>query len=150
MENELRKWHRKQAISCFNATWDLIDKKDRTLEDDLNMIHTAHASRYHWSQIGTSLEFVRGEWQISRVYALTSQGASALFHGKFSLSYCLDNEIGDFDLAFAYEAVARAYALIGKKENAKENYDLALKAADKISKKDDKEYFLTELKTIEI
>jgi hypothetical protein len=37
-------WHRKQAVENFNKTWDLIDKKERTKEEDLEMIHTAHTS----------------------------------------------------------------------------------------------------------
>ena len=38
-------WHRKTAVKLFNATWDLIDKKDRTIEDNDEMIHSAHSSR---------------------------------------------------------------------------------------------------------
>ena len=67
-------YHREEAVKCFNGTWDLIDNKNRTHADDVNMIHMAHASRYHWGQIGTALEFSRGEWQISRVYSLLRMG----------------------------------------------------------------------------
>ncbi|MEA2065858.1 MAG: hypothetical protein U9O65_01960, partial [Thermotogota bacterium] len=95
-----REWHEKQAIENFNRTWDLIDKIDRTAEDALQMIHTAHASRFHWGFIGTPLEFARGEWQISRVYSLLNMPESALYHGKHSLKYCTDNDIGGLDLAF--------------------------------------------------
>ncbi|MEM2102674.1 MAG: hypothetical protein QXM22_04095 [Candidatus Bathyarchaeia archaeon] len=38
-----------------------IDKKDRTREEDDKMVHAAHASRFHWGEIGTPLEFERGE-----------------------------------------------------------------------------------------
>ena len=34
------------------------------------MIHAAHASRYHWSQVGTKANLARGEWQVSRVYTV--------------------------------------------------------------------------------
>ncbi|MGA2309766.1 MAG: hypothetical protein ABSG57_09500 [Candidatus Bathyarchaeia archaeon] len=60
--------HRKFAVDCFNLVWTLIDKKDRTKEEDDKMVHAAHASRFHWGEIGTSLEFERGEWQISSVH----------------------------------------------------------------------------------
>lgn len=34
---------RKMAAELFNKTWDLIDKKDRSHSDDVNMINSAHA-----------------------------------------------------------------------------------------------------------
>ena len=37
---------------------------------------------------------------------------AVLFHGSRSLKLCLDNNLGGFDLAFGYEAVARAYAVL--------------------------------------
>ena len=86
--SEEKDLHRKFAVNCFNGTWDLIEKKDRTPEDDTDMIHMAHASRYHWGQIGTPLNFARGDWQISRVYAILGQGENALTYAKSSLHHC--------------------------------------------------------------
>ena len=77
--------HRKFATDCFNSTWNLLDKNKRTLEDDARMIHMAHASRYHWGEIGTPLNFTRGDWQISRVYAVLGLGENALKYGKSCL-----------------------------------------------------------------
>ena len=146
----LQQWHRKQAVNNFNATWDLIDKKDRTKEDDIKMIHTAHASRFHWGEIGTPLEFARGEWQVSRVYSLLGMTESALLHGIYSLELCKNNNYGDFDLAFGYEAVARAY-MTAKDGKAMEEYlELAREAANHIAEKEDKEYFLSELESIKL
>ena len=36
----------------FNQTWTLMEKPDRTREDDDEMLHAAHASRYHWARSG--------------------------------------------------------------------------------------------------
>lgn len=140
--------HKKMAVDCFNSTWDLIDKADRDEADTLKMIHMAHASRYHWGEIGTPLEWSRGEWQISRVYALAGLGESALYHGKHALKYCLENSIGDFDLAFAYEAIARAYSVLAN-DAEKQTYKLKAEEASKgIEKKENLDYFLSELVTI--
>lgn len=62
--------HRKFAADCFNLVWTLMEKKDRTKEDDDKMTHAAHASRFHWGEIGTPVEIERGEWQISRMYTV--------------------------------------------------------------------------------
>ncbi len=143
-----RDFHRKFAVDCFNNTWALIEKADRTPEDDERMIHMSHASRFHWGEIGTHLNFARGDWQISRVYAILGQGQNALTYANNCLQLCIDNEIGDFDLAFAYEAAARAFAVLGDTKMIEKNLELAKKAGDTITKEDDRTYFFSELETI--
>ena len=140
--------HRKFAVNCFNLTWSLLDKKNRTKEEDDKMVHTAHASCYHWGEIGTPLEFERGEWQISRVYSVLERGEPALYHAKRCLEICKENNIEDFDIGFAYEAMARACVIMGNKKECEKNIELAREAAEQIKKKEDKDYFLSELKTI--
>ena len=39
--------HKKFTVDTFNLTWSLLDKKDRTKEEDDKMVHAAHASRFH-------------------------------------------------------------------------------------------------------
>ena len=141
--------HKKSAIDLFNLTWSLLDKKDRTPEEDDKMIHAAHASRFHWGEIGTPLEFERGEWQISRVYSVLKRGEPALYHAERCLNICRKNGIGDFDIAFAYEALARAYAVAGQRIQSEAHLKLAKEAAQQIKKEEDKNYFLSELKTIQ-
>ena len=140
--------HRKFAVNLFNMTWSLLDKKDRTEEEDNKMIHAAHASRFHWGEIGTPLEVERGEWQISRVYSVLKRNEPALYHARRCLEICKENNIGDFDIAFAYEAMARAYAVLGKKADCDRHIELAEKAGEQIKKKEDRDYFLSELQTV--
>ena len=149
MSEETKTLHRKFAVDCFNGTWDLMDKTDRTPADDARMVHMAHASRFHWGEIGTPLNFARGDWQLSRVYALLGQGENALRFGKSSLHLCQENNIGDFDLAFAYEAITRAFALLGDVENTEKHHGFAKQAGDAIEKKDDRDYFFSELNSIQ-
>ena len=111
MDN-LKEFQKKHAIDCFNKTWDYIDMTNRTEEDNLEMIHTAHASRYLWGQVGEPLNFERGEWQIAKVYFLLGKGEQALYHAKACLKICEDNDIKDFDIVFTYEAMASAYKLL--------------------------------------
>jgi hypothetical protein len=42
--------HRELAIDVFNRVWGLLDKTDRTVEEDDTMVHAAHASRDHWAR----------------------------------------------------------------------------------------------------
>jgi tetratricopeptide (TPR) repeat protein len=140
--------HRKLAIDLFNLVWDLLDKEDRSVEENDRMIHAAHASRYHWGEIGSPLEFERGEWQISRVYAALNRPQAALYHAQRCLDICRANDIGDFDIAFAYEALTRAYAVAGQAEQSRKYIELGEQAAKNIKDKDDQAYFLDELGSV--
>jgi hypothetical protein len=54
--------------------------------------------------------------------------------------------MADFDRAFAFEAVARASALAGRREEAQRYFNLAQQAGEAISDEQDRSYFLSELK----
>jgi hypothetical protein len=144
----LEQCNKLMAVNTFNLVWDLMDKADRTVEDDDRMVHAAHASRFHWDEIGEPLNFQRGEWQVSRVYAVLKRPAPSLYHAQRCLDLTEKNDIGGFDRAFAYEAMARAYAIAGKDEDTAKYMKLAQEAAEKIEKKEDREYVEGELKTI--
>jgi hypothetical protein len=140
--------HRRLGIETFNQTWEYLDKEMRSAEENDLMVHSAHASRYHWGQVGTPLEFERGDWQLSRVYASLGKGAEALHYAKHCLNTCLENEIGDFDLAFAYEAMARGHAVNGNWSEADMFIQKAKVAAEAIDKQEDRDYFMGELDSI--
>jgi len=140
--------HRKFAVDLFNLVWSLLDKKDRTKEEDNKMVHATHASRFHWGEIGRPINLGRGEWQISRVYSVLNRPKSALYHAKRYLEICKENSIGGFDLAYAYEAIARAYAVAGKKGEADKYIQLAKKAGEQIKEKENRDLLHSDLKTI--
>ncbi|MBN2543428.1 hypothetical protein JXI42_11240 [bacterium] len=134
--------HKAFAAGLFNNTWNLLDKADRADEDNEMMLNSAHASLYHWMRIGEPINFQRGEWMVAHVYTILERGEPALHHAKRCLDLTEKHNIGDFDLAFAYEGYSRALALNGEKEKSEKYYQLAKEAAEKIEKKGDKDYFL--------
>ena len=135
--------NRDLAIQLFNETWDLIGKKDRTDEDNITMLHKAHTSCYLWREAMNPVNNARGEWQVSRVYSILGEGRLALLHGRDSLSLCLNNQIGGFDLAFGYEAVARAYRTLGDTAYQEEYKQLGLSACAAIANPEDRDYTLS-------
>lgn len=143
-----QEWHKRAAITLFNLVWSLLDKKDRIKQEDDKMVHAVHASRFHWGEIGTPVEFERGEWQISRVYSVLNRPQSALYHAERCLEICKEHNIGDFDIAFAYEAMARAHAVAGDNSDCEKYIKLAKKAGEQIKKKEDKDLFFGDLKTV--
>jgi hypothetical protein len=143
--------HRRLAVDCFNTTWQYLDKPDRTREDDDTMLHMAHASRHHWGVVGTPVNLGRGEWQISRVYAVLGRAEPALHHARRYLEICEENkigDIGDFDLAFAYEALARGYAVAGDKIQRDTFVEKAREAGKQIVEDDDRELLASDLASI--
>jgi hypothetical protein len=147
-EIEMNEIHKKLAIQTFNQTWDLIEKMDRSQQEVDRMIHSAHTSRYHWEIVGEPVNLARGEWQISRVYAILERAEPCLYHARRCLDITLENEMQDFDLAFAYEAMARACHLAGDKSETDKYIAFAKEAGKQIKKPGDRKYFFSELKSI--
>jgi hypothetical protein len=150
LDTKILEFHEKMAKDCFNKTWDLLDKSERNQEEENEMVHTAHASRYHWGVLvnnekGTPVNLQRGEWQIAHVYTVIKRAEPALYHAKTCLRVTEDHDIGDFDLAFAYECMARAMALAKNKDDFERYFKLAKDASQKIKQKEDREFFLEEL-----
>jgi hypothetical protein len=140
--------HRQLGVDLFNYTWTLLDKSDRSPGEADSMIHAAHASAYHWHQVGEPLNFVRSDWQLSRVYAVLNRPEPALYHARHCLEICEAEGIEDFDLAFAYEALARANAIDQNHDQSQHYLQLAREAGELIQKKDDRQYFVDELATV--
>ena len=148
MSEDKKTLHKKLGIDLFNQTWDLIDKKEKTQGEIDRMIHSAHASRYHWELAGGPVNIARGEWQISRVYALLKRAEPCLYHAERCLQVTLVNDLKDFDLAFAYEAMARAYSISKDKQETASYISQAEEAGALITDAGDRKYFISELKTI--
>jgi hypothetical protein len=134
--------HKKFAVELNNLVWNLLGKKDRTKQEDETMIHAAHASCFHWSKVGTAVNLQRGEWLISHVYAVLNRPEPALHHAKLCMELTTENNLVDFDLAYAYEGMARAYACSGEKAESEKYIKLAKEAGEKIKTKEDKDIFL--------
>lgn len=140
--------HKKMAIDLFNLTWDLIEKQDRTEDDNDTMIYAANASRYHWGVVGTPLNFARGEWQISRVYAMLGRAEPALHHANKSMELCLKHDLGAFDLGFAYEAMARASAVHGDFGEQDHYLGLAQETAQQVENEENKNWLLRNITSV--
>jgi DNA-binding transcriptional MerR regulator len=141
--------HRRLGVDLFNETWAFMGKSDRTPEEDLQMLHMAHASAYHWSRAEHGPEHeARGEWQISRVHTVLGQGEGALYHAKACLRICEEHGIGDWDIAFAHEALARAYRILGDPDHAEQHLAAAETLGAEIADPEDRELLEQDLATL--
>ena len=142
--------HRALGAALFNHVWTLLEKADRTPADIDEMIHAVHASRFHWSRAegAEPANHARGEWQCSRVYAVIGRAEPAVWHATRCRDILESNGIADFDIAAAYEALARAHAVAGDMSAATEWKSKAIAALDRIADPDDREIIAGDIATL--
>jgi predicted Ser/Thr protein kinase len=141
--------HPELSADYFNRTWELLEKKDRTPEEDERMISMSHASLAHWRQREDCKprNLSIGYWQISRVYAVLAQGDNAWRYGQL----CLEHSGGEpaFYLAYAHEALARAAKVKGDAAAFEEHLKQARQLADKVTDAEEKGMLQADLVALE-
>ena len=144
-----RKMHHYMGIEMNMQTWSLLEKKDRSEQDDIRMVMFAKASLFHWklSPKFQPINEQRGEWMLSRVFSVLGKGEEALVHAEKTMELTEKFDFKDFDLAYAYECLARADAASGNIKESKNLYKKAKHAGELISGKKDKEIFEGDLKS---
>jgi hypothetical protein len=135
---DLNHAHRHFAAGCFNRTWTLIEKTDRTPADDEAMLLTASASLWHWTQRAdrTDQNLSVGHWQLSRVYSLLGRGDDAMRHAEQSLLYA--NGSPPFYVGYAHEAIARAALKLGNVPLCQEHLQQARSLAATVCDQNDR------------
>jgi hypothetical protein len=141
---------RQLGIDLFDTTWSLMKTQSRTPAEDDELVHCAHVSAYHWVHAGTIVNRVRSEWQCSRVYAVLERAEPALHHARrcLELAESSPDELEEFDLPFAYEALARAHAVAGDEAEAREWLARARDAGRAIGDEDDRALLEADLASI--
>jgi hypothetical protein len=102
----------------------------------------------HWGQVGSPEHLARGEWQCSRVYAVLGRPEPCLHHAQRVLDICVANGIADWDLALAYEALARGCAVAGDTEGARAMTERGLEAVESIAEDEARQLVLADPETI--
>lgn len=137
--------HRRLGIDLYNRTWTLMDSPGD------EMLHCAHASAYHWMQSGgTTANRARSEWLCSRVYAVLGRSEAALHHARrcIELVESAPEEMEDWDLAAAHEALARAHLAAGEADEARRYLELAREETAQIAEEDDRKHIEADLASL--
>lgn len=144
----LEEAHKHFARTLNGKAWELLQKSERTQEEDELMVYTAYASGYHWLEAGTELHHQRAEWLIAHVYAELGLMEAALRHAErcLELTQEFSGLMKDFDRAYAYEGMARASALAGNREEALKYIELAQENGQAISGEEDRKIFMDDFK----
>jgi hypothetical protein len=141
--------HRRLGVELYNGTWELIERQDRTPEEDDEMLDRAHASAYHWLHAAgaTAANRARSQWLCSRVHAGAGQPEGALHHARRCLVLVESHagQMEDWDLAAAHEALARAHLAAGDPEKARRHFELARAEAASIANQHDRKHIDADL-----
>lgn len=136
------------AKSINGRVWELLGKAGRSQAESEEMLYAAYASTYHWLYAGTLVHRQRGEWLISHVYVVLGNAQEAVRHAERcrALTEAHRAEMKDFDIAFAYEGLARAQALAGDQVEARRFLELAQRAGEAIANAEDRSIFTGDFK----
>lgn len=142
--------HKHFSSVCFNKAWDRIEKKNRSAEDDEEMIRLSITSTWHWTQSAdcTVQNISVGYWQTSRIYSILGQTENAKRYGHLCLKASQGDDVPPFYLGYAYEALARAEMVAGDKKKMGEYLQEARRVAELVSDSDSKQMLLDDLDII--
>jgi len=140
--------HKYFAADCFNKAWDLIEKPERTSEDDRLMVALNQASIFHWLNRAdcTSENLSVGFWQASRIQTLLGRADEARRHAETCLSY--SHSLKPFYVGYAYEALARAEFMAGDLATGEAHLQHAQRHAASIENKDHQTMLLKDLESL--
>jgi hypothetical protein len=144
--------HRALGAGLYNRCWDLMENEDRTQDQDDELIATAHASAWHWRQVGHVANQSRAHWMCSRVYAVLGRGEPSLFHARRCVEIVEAGGEGmeGWDAPAAYEAMARALAVAGDRQAAAEWKAKAALALEAIPDSEDRTPIEGDLATLPV
>lgn len=121
--------HKRLAVDANNGTWEILGKELSEISDDdaEEMTRRAYAAAYHWQRAegASPTNEARASWLLSRVWAVRQNGELALHHAQRCQAVCESAGLVDFDLAYAYEALARSFAALGNAEEARRHLAIA-------------------------
>ncbi|MEY2399022.1 MAG: hypothetical protein QOJ00_2196 [Actinomycetota bacterium] len=148
--NDEKEAHQYFAIETFNGAWELIDKTDRTPDDDAEMLQRAFTSRWHWGFVGGAEQWATGDWQIAHVASLLGYGWMAQVYARRAFATCENEGWTDWRRASMLEGMARAAAAAGDEVEFAKYYALAQQAVAAIVDPEDRELIASQLATVPV
>ena len=102
------------------------------------MLNAAHASAFHWGQVGNELNHMRAKMLLAEVHAQLGYGQSAMAYAEEIRGYFLNRDTPDWELAFTHAIYAHAAFAAGNSEAHRAAYQEAVKAMNAIADEEDR------------
>ena len=130
-------WHKRFAASCNNRAWEL-SVQPRTRAQDREMLDLAHASSWHWSQVGTELNRMRAQMLLAEVHALLGMGTSSVVLAEEMRDYFLGRESEPWERALTHAICAHAAYAANRPEEHRRAHGEAAAALRDIADEEDR------------
>ena len=146
---EGRELHRYFGVELNNETWDLLEEIDETspVDDQERLLYGAYAACLHWLEAGNEANHARGEHLIARVALRIGRVEVGLQHAQrcLELVRAYPDQMADWDEPFAREALARALAATGSRDQALAELRRAEELTKQVAQDGDREVLEEEL-----
>lgn len=136
-DTDAKSWQRYFAIECNNRAWDLA-AKSRTPAEDVEMLNAAHASCFHWSEVGTELHSMRAKMLLARAHTLVGNGVLAVRLALEMREYFSSHDAPAWEMAFAHAIYAHAAQVVGDLENHRTAYQNAVQVLSKVTSEEER------------
>jgi hypothetical protein len=132
-------WHRFFDSAANNAAWTLAELPASEV-DRLELLNAAHAAAWHWQQIGTELNRMRGLMLLAQAHAQAGLGTTALAFAEEMRSYFLAAPgTPDWERAFVHIVHAHAaWAAGAARDDQARSYANAADAVAAITDEEDR------------
>jgi hypothetical protein len=147
-EDEVNLWRRRLGSGANNRGWALAEKSSRTPDEDAEMLHAAHASRYLWSKIGTERNFALADLLLGQVHALLGHAKTATEYSNRAFAYFTSHASEPWELAFVHAVRANAACASSDASLHRDSYAKALEIADTLTDPEDRKVFDATLSVI--
>ena len=109
--------HREMAAERYNHCWDLLERDDRSRDEDFELLTSAFVSRYYWSMAGGPEQWAVSDWMVSRAAAVIGEGSLSLAFAQRANDAVQEFDAPDWLVASTAEGLARAYAALGSEQD---------------------------------
>lgn len=129
---------RRFAMESNNRAW-ALSVEPRHPDGDHEMLDAAHASAWHWGQVGTELNRMRATTLLAEVHALLGMGPSALaFAAEMRAYFTGRADTPDWEIALVHAVDAHAAAAAGRIGEHRDAYRRATDALAAIADEEDR------------
>jgi hypothetical protein len=104
------------ASQLFNRCWELLERDERSEDDNVELLTSALTSRFHWLNAGGTEQWIIADWMVARAAGATGSPGAALRFAIRAYEAARASGSPDWLVASSAEGVARAYAVAGNVE----------------------------------
>ena len=140
--------HRALGIKTYNRCWELLEMESRTRDEDLELLRTAFASRYHWFYAGGPEQIAIGDWMISRAAAASNEPALSVEFALLANDAAHNFDAPEWLVASCAEGLASAYAALGDGDERQRWYARAQQLVTEIKDREDRELIAEQLSSV--